>query len=204
MKKMRTLIGVLCAALLVFGIVTSSSADYLVVPVDADWYYEQVLGGSDDPKDSDYNPYLDKNPDAAAISLLVEYDGTCAFCTFYKQDVGASKDEGSYAKSYVTAFNSDLSGGTITYNAPPPINVVNPVYLLVKDGNHIPRWYLFDISDWNGTDTISMSGFWTGADGGSISHVGLYGPDCPQVPEPGTLLLLGLGLVGLAGLRRKL
>jgi len=32
----------------------------------------------------------------------------------------------------------------------------------------------------------------------------LYGTEYSKVPEPGTMLLLGLGLIGIAGLRRKL
>jgi len=39
---------------------------------------------------------------------------------------------------------------------------------------------------------------------GVVSHIGELGGETTQIPEPTTLLLLGLGLVGLAGLRRKL
>jgi len=97
--------------------------------------------------------------------------------------------------TFVFTPNGDLSGGEIT-----DITGV-PNWLLVKDGNHTPWWYLFELPalDW-ANETILLSGFWP--DGGAISHVSLYGSSAP-VPEPGTLLLLGAGLLGLALYGRK-
>jgi hypothetical protein len=123
----------------------------------------------------------------------------------YKQDVGAGSDSGALAGSYSTVFlntAADPSGATITHVSGP---VVGPTaYLLVKDGNQEPAWYLFNLTalSWTGTQTLDLSGFWPNQ--GAISHVALYGTRT-QVPDGGmTISLLGSALVGLGLLRRKL
>jgi hypothetical protein len=122
----------------------------------------------------------------------------------YKMNVGGP-EEGPLAGSYATSFfntPTDPSGATITYTGGP---IVGPeAFLLVKDGNQTPAWYLFNLSAapnlWNGMETLVLSGFWPNQ--GAISHVTLYG-DRHSVPEPATLFLLGAGLIGLARFGRK-
>ena len=53
----------------------------------------------------------------------------------------------------------------------------------------------------NGLDTINLSG--TGGDGYAINFSELR-IETSAVPEPTTMLLIGLGLMGLAGIRRKI
>jgi hypothetical protein len=125
----------------------------------------------------------------------------------YKQNAGEATDSGGFSGSYSTSFSpndADASGFTITYGGGSAISA-NPVYLLVKDGNQNPAWYLYDITGWNGTDVITGSGFWPA--GGAISHVSIYGTPGtpPSVPDGGlTLALLGASVAGLGVLRRKL
>ncbi|MBN1380422.1 MAG: PEP-CTERM sorting domain-containing protein [Deltaproteobacteria bacterium] len=142
------------------------------------------------------------NPDAGDVATIVGYSGT--FVEYYKQDL-AGPETGSFASSYETEFfntPTDPEDATITYISGSSLSGYSPLYLLVKDGKHDPIWYIFDLValSWNGTDDIELTDFWVGK--GAISHVALYGPTT-MVPEPAILILLGLGLIGIAGMRKK-
>jgi len=162
-------------AFMVLGMMSSASA-LTLTPGDADW--------------SGSSP---TNPKAGDISGLVGSD----VYEVYKQDL-SGPESGAYAGSYETAFYNtptDPQDATITYVGGTPISG-DPLYLMVKDGNHDPIWYIFDLSNWNGTEAIYLQGFWP--DQGAISHVSIY-----SVSEPSTLLLLGAGLIGLGLLGRR-
>jgi hypothetical protein len=125
----------------------------------------------------------------------------------YKANVGnpnnpSTTESGPFAGSYDTVFDNtplDPQDATISFTGAPSI-VCPSCYLIVKDGRQEPAQYLFNISAWNGTDPIVLTGFWPNQ--GAISNVAIWGAQA--VPEPSSLLLTGLGALGLAaGLRRR-
>lgn len=123
----------------------------------------------------------------------------------YKAEAGTTVyEEGLFAPFYKTEFlNSptDPSGAQITNSLVAWITCVE-CYLAIKDGNQSPGYYFYDLSGWNGKETITLADFWPKQ--GAISHVSIWG-DRQSVPEPGTLSLLGAGLLVAAfGTRRKL
>ncbi|MCH8497401.1 MAG: PEP-CTERM sorting domain-containing protein [Marinobacter sp.] len=118
-------------------------------------------------------------------------------------------DEGSFANSYSASWvtkpgePNDPTGGTISWDATQSSIACLACYLAVKDGNHDPRYYFFDLSGlWDGVSDIVLSGFW--ADGrGAVSHVSIWGTTGIIVPEPGTMAMLLTGLLGLVATRRR-
>lgn len=124
----------------------------------------------------------------------------------YKSEVGGPELE-SLADSYDTVYNpsSDPEGATITYvTGEPSVSSTDLIYLGVKDGEHAPYWYVFDLTgQWDGVATMTLRNFWP--DNGAISHISIFTGDSPggNVPDGGTTIaLLGLGLAALGVSKR--
>jgi hypothetical protein len=81
------------------------------------------------------------------------------------------------------------------------LNFDIPTYILGKydqDAAGSLVW-LLGTDDFAVGDTVTLQATLNGRD---LSHISGYGTGTP-VPEPGTMMLLGSGLVGLAGWGRK-
>jgi hypothetical protein len=113
---------------------------------------------------------------------------------------------GPLAGSYNGSFTAD--SGLISWTGTGQDDIIRPdAYLLVKDGNHEPAWYLFNMTalGWDGSsDDIVLFGFWSETQG-SISHLTLYSGSGTTVPDGGSMLVLLGGAVTVLGfLRRKI
>jgi len=159
------------------------------------------------PSTSGVIPGIGYGPSNCEPACVETVFGTKGLSLLYKAAPGEPvAEEGPGAYYYTTEFlNSalDPSGATITNNLFPGGWITcGQCYLAIKDGKQSPGYYFFDLSTWNGIETITLANFWPQQ--GAISHVSIWG-DHASVPEPGTLSLLGAGLLLAAfGSRRKL
>lgn len=202
MRKIKIIMIILCVTFMAIGIASTATA--LTI------YTTSGVDGTSRWEGSDPN-----NPDASDIASIVSYSETLT--ELYKQDVGGGESGLPLIQTwYETTFYNTATDpedalihwlGTNSEDPHISVTPVTPVYLLVKDGSQNPIWYIFNLAllGWDGMDDIYLQGFWapseTNEQGqGAISHVGIYGV---AVPEPTTLILLGVGLLGLAGIRRK-
>jgi hypothetical protein len=136
------------------------------------------------------------NLNASDIQTITGFNLTL----LYKAEVGGG--ESGLTSSYETTFSNtttDPANFLIDYISGTSISCPTCI-LVVKDGRNDPSQYLFNLGSWNGTTDIVGTGFWPNQ--GGISNVAIWGTST-SVPEPTTLLLLGVGLAGIGIYRRK-
>jgi hypothetical protein len=143
------------------------------------------------------------NCNAACLSAILGYPVT----EYYKANAGGTEEK-PLAGSYTTVFGGGNETATVTWDGPSLFDC-GICILLVKDGNNAPNQIYFDLGPdgygWDGMESIFISNPLIWPNGGSISHVSIFAVSEPtqQVPEPGSLTLLGLSLLGLASLSRR-
>lgn len=164
------------------------------------------------PGNADYDgnaatgPYGPSNCEADCINDLFGTSFVGNDGLLYKAEYDGGIEEGSFTGSYDmdwTLDDGEPSGGTLSWVIDTDFIVCGECYVAVKDGNIDPRYYFYDISAlWDGQEDLVFSNFWSNGRG-AISHISIWGGSAVEVPEPGTLGLLGLGLMGLAYSRKR-
>lgn len=137
-------------------------------------------------------------PNTSEINALI---GTTGLNMAYKAEVDGGLEEGFFAGSYETAFansTTDPMDAFIRHIGPELIGC-DECYVAIKDGNSSPNFYVFDISGWDGSETIEILNFWPNQ--GAISNVSIW--TTASVPGPATLGMLGMGLIMMAFARRR-
>jgi hypothetical protein len=138
--------------------------------------------------------------------------------TFFDKDEESDSDTPSDPFTDVDFFLTDLNFGDIDYGnttdgyfllSSALLSAYDTFILVLKGGNLDPRWSMFELDVANlvagmGEFEGYFYGQWS-SDGQGLSHASLFtgGDGGNEVPEPGTLALLGLGLLGLGMARRS-
>ncbi|MDX1755106.1 MAG: PEP-CTERM sorting domain-containing protein [Marinobacter sp.] len=98
-----------------------------------------------------------------------------------------TQTNGSGTWSFDSSFWDDFDAGAIAFK--------------FGTGNNPDEWFVYELQD--GVSSGDWSFLNVFSRGGGLSHIGLYATTRVTVGEPGTLALLGLGLLGFGLTRRR-
>ncbi len=190
--RITYLLGAICSGLLALG----TTSTYAVLIIDPTTSCPDAGHGDTGVGHCDFGNENNNQDVLDAIDLLHP-----DLIELYKADQvndNPPDESGSFMDDYTTEFDpaNDPEDAWITHDGPDSISC-GSCFALIKDGNATPAWYLFDISDWDGTEDLHFENFWTGQ--GAISHVSILAP----IPVPAAVWLFGSGLLGLVGIARR-
>ena len=187
--KLRTISKLLFAGLALLGIASAANATIVLNP------------GNTIPGLPGMGP---SNCEPGCVNTIF---GTSGLSLLYKSNEDGDlvgDDSGTYAGSYSTWYYNDIGdpgNALLFYTGGSDIDCPS-CYLAIKDGNQTPAYYFYNLSAWDGHETLSLENFWPG--NGAISHISIWGRSTPtSVPEPSPMVLLGLGLLAIAFTQRR-